>query len=184
MKLLLHACCGPCSLYPAAVLREEGEEISLFFSNANIHPYREWKARKNALEQVALEDGIPLLIDRDYPLESFLSGALAADKRCHYCYGLRLRAAAACGIAQKADGFTTTLLVSPYQDHEAIAAIGHAVGKELGIPFLYRDFRPGFRWGQGEAERRGLYRQKYCGCVFSERDRFQKVKKNGMAKSR
>ncbi len=184
MKLLLHVCCGPCSLYPIRVFREEDIMPTLYYHNPNIHPFKEWKERKKSFCQVAEEENLPYLIDKDYPLEEFLRGALAADYRCGYCYEKRLRQTAAKGKEEGCEAFSTTLLVSPYQNHALLAEMGQAIGEEMGIPFVYRDFRLGFQWAQEEAVRRGLYRQKYCGCVFSERDRYRKVKKNGMAEHR
>lgn len=184
MNLLLHACCGPCSLYPIQVLKKEGIRPMLYYENPNIHPYKEWKERKKSFCQVAEEEKLSYWIDKEYPLEAFLAAALKAENRCAFCYETRLRKAARTGKEQGYEGFSTTLLVSPYQNHALLASLGQSIGAEMGIPFVYYDFRPGFQWAQEEAVRRGLYRQKYCGCIFSERDRYRKVKKNGMAANR
>ena len=75
------------------------------------------------------------------------------------------------------DAFTTTLLVSPYQNHELLIQVAEEMAEKYGVKFLYRDFRPGFREGQAEARELGLYMQKYCGCVFSEEDRYLRTNK-------
>ncbi len=159
-------------------------QITLYMKTLNIHPFKEWKERKKSFCRVAEEGNLPYIIEKEYPLEDFLRGALEADNRCAYCYETRLRAAAEKGKEAGFDAFSTTLLVSPYQNHSLLTTLGQEIGEEMGIPFVYRDFREGFQWAQEEAVRRELYRQKYCGCVMSERDRYRKVKKNGMAEHR
>lgn len=97
------------------------------------------------------------------------------DNRCTYCYETRLRKTAEFAAEHGFKQFTTTLLASVYQKHELIAAAGERFGKEFGVEFLYRDFRPNFRAGNQRARELGFYMQKYCGCVFSEEDRYKKA---------
>ena len=94
------------------------------------------------------------------------------DGRCAYCYRVRMEETARYAAEHGFDSFTTSLLISPYQNHEAICAVARAMGGEYGVEFLYRDFRPLFREGQQFARDHGFYMQKYCGCVFSEEDRY------------
>ena len=184
-KLFLHCCCGPCALYPLQILREEGLEAIGYFYNPNVHPWREFRSRLEAFASMAGKTGLPARIEEGYGLEAFMIGmkglgddayqAESAD-RCRMCYRLRLeKTAAACRDAG-IGAFSTTLLVSPYQRHDLIRETGEAVAEEYGLSFLYRDFRPGFRRGQAMAKEMGLYRQGYCGCVFSEYGRYGSAK--------
>ncbi len=181
MKLLVHACCGPCSLYPIEVLKEEGFDFALYYANPNIHPYKEWKERKKTFVAVAESAGIKYWVDKEYPLEDFLREQLTYENRCEYCYVSRLSLAAEKALDEGYEGFSTTLLVSPYQNHQLIKDIGEKLADVYGLTFVYRDFRPGFQWAQEKAAAENLYRQKYCGCVFSERDRFKKRPKEKKA---
>lgn len=97
------------------------------------------------------------------------------DNRCGYCYLCRLEKTAKYAKENGFDAFSTTLLISPYQDHELLKKTGDMLSKKYGIEFLYKDFRPGFRYGQNKARELGLYMQKYCGCVFSEEERYEKL---------
>jgi predicted adenine nucleotide alpha hydrolase (AANH) superfamily ATPase len=179
MKLLLHSCCAPCSVACIAVLREEGIEPVLFWYNPNIHPYKEYASRRDTLVKYAGDLGLDLIMEDHYGLRSFIAG-LSRDgssgpfgkdggNRCAYCYRIRLARTAALAREQGFDAFTTTLLISPYQNHELLVKTAEEAGGSL---FLYRDFRPRFREGQAEARRLGLYMQKYCGCIFSEEERY------------
>lgn len=177
-RLLVHACCGPCLLYPLAQLRREGFDLQALFYNPNIQPYSEFEKRRETLDRLAGEENLPLIVLDDYPLEDWLrSVAFREAQRCSFCYHLRLERAARLAKKSGFDGFTTTLLYSKQQKHGLIAEIGRSVGREVGVEFVYRDFRPGWRQGQEEAKARGLYRQQYCGCIYSERDRFKPVNK-------
>ncbi len=174
-RILLHICCGPCTLYPLEVLREEGWEPVGFFYNPNIHPYREFRRRMQALQTVAEKKNLDLIWHRDYGLRTFLREVVFREEdRCEVCYYLRLKEAAHLAAELRADAFTTTLLYSPFQKHELVQDIGQSLGARFRVPFLYRDFRPGFRQGQEEAVALGIYRQSYCGCIFSEEERYSK----------
>ncbi|MDR0381270.1 MAG: epoxyqueuosine reductase QueH [Oscillospiraceae bacterium] len=175
---LLHVCCAPCSIRCVASLREEGIEPTLFWYNPNIHPFTEYRSRRDALVDYAGRVGAALVQRDEYGLRAFLAavGPEGAG-RCAHCYRVRLeetaRRAAACGC----DSFSTTLLISPYQDHEALRAAAGEAAARHGVNFLYRDFRPLFRAGQREAGELNLYRQKYCGCIFSEEERYRPAAK-------
>lgn len=165
--ILLHACCGPCAEYPARTLLAEGEVLQGYFYNPNIHPLIEWTRRRDNLLQLAELLGFPVIADPAYDEVPWLATDEPVPIRCRQCYQLRLEQAASVAAENKIPVFTTTLLVSPYQDHEMIRETGEKAAAKYGVKFLYRDFRPGFREGQNQARTDGLYRQKYCGCIRS-----------------
>jgi predicted adenine nucleotide alpha hydrolase (AANH) superfamily ATPase len=174
-RLLLHTCCAPCTIHPLAALREEGWEVAGYFYNPNIHPYREWQRRRDALSHYATQERFPVEVVEGYDLEAFLGEALAqGSARCASCYRRRLAAVARAARAGGFDAFSTTLLVSPYQRHDEIRRSGEELARTEGVPFVYRDFRPGFRAAQAKAKQLGVYRQPYCGCIFSEREWYQR----------
>ena len=172
MRILLHTCCGPCTAFPLSRLRDEGHDVEAFFYNPNIHPYREFLRRIKTMCQYAELVDLPCQLDRHYPLGETLQVLMGATKRCDACYAHRLERAAQEASCKGFDAFSTTLLVSPYQDHDAVRSAGEAAGQLHDISFLYRDFRPGYEQGVRWAKRAQLYRQPYCGCVFSEYERF------------
>ena len=173
METLMHTCCAPCSVSCIRQLREEGIEPVSFWYNPNIHPYQEYKARRDTLMAYAPTIGMELIVQENYGLREFCRAVCGdIDHRCSVCYALRLAQAAQYAARHGYDSFTTSLLISPYQNHEAICAVARAMGGEYGVEFLYRDFRPLFREGQQFARDHGFYMQKYCGCVFSEEDRY------------
>ncbi|MDY6029431.1 MAG: epoxyqueuosine reductase QueH [Acidaminococcaceae bacterium] len=179
MKILLHACCGPCACYPTAKMELEGKEFDILFYNPNIHPYKEFKQRLHALTELCRKKEYNLIVDKSYPLEQTLEGMVTSSGgRCGFCYKMRMRYTAAFAKEYGYDCFSTTLLVSPYQRHELLKAEAEKAAAEFGVPFLYEDFRKGFEQGTEMSIALGLYRQQYCGCVFSERDRYEPVKKN------
>lgn len=172
----MHTCCAPCSVYCIESLRAEGIEPVVFWYNPNIHPYTEYKARRDCLREYAKSVNVEAIFKEEYGLDEFCKNVVSdIENRCtNYCYMKRLAETARYAAEHGYTAFTTTLLVSPYQKHEALKAVGEALAKEFGIEFLYRDFRVGFREGQEKARAAGLYMQKYCGCVFSEEDRYKK----------
>lgn len=172
-RILLHTCCGPCTFYPLDRLRAAGWEVRGFFFNPNIHPYQEFQRRLEALQAVSEQESLPLIVRSDYPLEQFLrSVAFREGDRCLICYTLRLEAAARCAAKSRFDAFTTTLLYSKRQKHALARRIAENASKKYGIPFYYEDFREGWKAGQARAEKSGIYRQLYCGCIYSEKERF------------
>ncbi len=174
-RVLLHICCGPCTFYPLQRLREQDMDIIGFFYNPNIHPYQEWLRRLEALETVAASRKLRLIVRQDYPLEEFLRNiAFRENQRCIYCYSTRLEAAARLAKKSKFDGFSTTLLFSKRQKHDLVKSIGEEAARKYKIAFYYEDFRVGWKEGQRMAEEAGIYRQQYCGCIFSEKERFYK----------
>jgi len=174
MKLLLHTCCAPCSVYCIKSLRQEGIEPTVYWFNPNIHPYMEYKARRDTLKEYAQSIGADAIFEENYGLKEFCKNVIDdLENRCvKYCYKIRLEQTAQYAKEHGFDAFTTTLLVSPYQNHESLIEVAKQMANKYGIEFLYRDFRVGFRKGQNKARELGLYMQKYCGCVFSEEDRY------------
>jgi hypothetical protein len=176
MKLLMHTCCAPCSVYCIESLRKEGIEPILYWFNPNIHPYTEYKARRDCLKEYAKMVNVEAIFEEDYGLKEFTKNVVNdLPNRCkNYCYPVRLEQTAKYAKENGYDSFTTTLLVSIYQNHEAIKQIGEELALKYGLNFVYRDFRVGFREGQAKARELGLYMQKYCGCIFSEEERYSK----------
>lgn len=175
MKVLLHVCCGPCAVYPLQRLCEDGHEVVGFFYNPNIHPYKEFSRRLETAREFAGKRQLNLLVDDRYQLEAFLRSALNAENgRCSMCYEIRLREAARMAKRQQCDCFSTSLLVSPFQKHEMIRTIGEQIALTEQIPFLYIDFRLGWNEGVRISKELELYRQPYCGCIFSEQERYYK----------
>ena len=180
--LLLHICCAPCSVACVQQLREGGTEPVGYWYNPNIHPFLEYKARRDTLRQYARDIGLDLREHDFYGLRQFTAAVAAdSDHRCGYCYTCRMEETARYAAQHGYDSFTTSLLISPYQNHEAIAATARAMGEQYGVEFLYRDFRPLFQAGQAFAREHGFYMQKYCGCIFSEEDRYLAAKRKKKA---
>lgn len=178
MKLLLHCCCGPCALGSLPQFIAAGYEPFGWYWNPNIHPYQEHKARRLSFEELFRFKGLPYEASSDYPLEKWLAAVAAApEKRCRHCYELRLEAAAVKARELGYPCFSTTLLISPYQNHELLRRLGEEYAVRYGVGFAYLDLRPGFRAGQEAAREAGLYMQKYCGCIYSEKERYVKKKK-------
>ena len=178
--VLLHSCCAPCSVYCIDTLREGGvEPVSLWF-NPNIHPWQEYKARRDTLIDYGASVNMDVRVLDDYGLRDFVRAVASdIDHRCAHCYTIRLGTAAKYAAENGFRAFTSSLLISPYQNHELLRQVGEEMARWYGVAFLYRDFRPGFRAGQAKARELGLYMQKYCGCVFSEEERYAKqIKKD------
>ena len=178
MKTLLHICCAPCANMCIDELRRDGQELTGYWYNPNIHPFTEYRARRNCLRDYAGTITLPLVERDDYGLRPFVRAVAAdIDGRCVKCYELRLFAAAEYAAANGFDSFTSSLFISPYQNHELLKEVGERAADEFHVRFQYRDFRPLFRQGQERARELGFYMQKYCGCVFSEQERYLKPSK-------
>ena len=178
MKVLLHMCCAPCSIYPLEILQDEGARVFGFFYNPNIHPYQEFRRRLETVEQFAGISGLEIIYRDEYDVVSFLRQvAFRESQRCPICYDLRLDGAAQLAKKSRMDGFTSSLLYSKKQDHELIAQLGEEIGRRRGIPFIYRDFRQGWKKGIEKSKEIKLYRQGYCGCIYSEEERYLGVRR-------
>ena len=173
MKILFHICCAPCAIYPYYRMKEEGLKPVGFFYNPNIHPFLEYKKRLDTLRDFSLRVGLEMKIRDSYELDEFLVRVAGKGaNRCEQCYRMRLEAAA---LEAKKGGytvFTTSLLYSKFQKHDLIAAVGKEAASQQGIEFYYEDYRRGWREGIMESKAMGLYRQQYCGCIYSEAERY------------
>lgn len=174
MKLLMHTCCAPCSVYCIENLRNEGIEPVLYWYNPNIHPYIEYKTRRDTLKEYSKMINVQAIFNEEYGLDNFCKNVINdLENRCvNYCYKVRLEKTVQYAKENGYDAFTSTLFVSPYQKHEELKKLCERLAQKYDIQFLYRDFRVGFRKGQAKARELGLYMQKYCGCIFSEEMRY------------
>ena len=175
MKLLVHACCAWCLGKALPGLAKEGEDLqtTVFWYNPNIHPLIEYRRRLKALKMLCERAELPLEAEDEYGLVEFcraIHGQETVPDRCAVCYAMRMRRTARAAKEGGYDAFTTTLLTSLQQHHELLRAAGEAAAKEFGVAFLYRDWR-----GETTDEKllKWLYKQSYCGCVFSEYDRYR-----------
>lgn len=174
-RVLLHICCAPCSVYTIREFRGEGAQLTGYFYNPNIHPYTEFSKRLETLNEYAKVVMLPLSVDASYDLEDFCRGALPLGRdRCLFCYRLRLEKTFQKAAREKFDGVSTTLLYSKYQRHDDIRAIGDELAGAFGIPFIYRDLRKGWQEGIEGSRKLNMYRQQYCGCIFSEKERYER----------
>ncbi|WP_084604583.1 epoxyqueuosine reductase QueH [Desulfonatronum thioautotrophicum] len=181
---LLHVCCGPCALMPVQYLRETGQQVTGFFFNPNIHGVQEYFQRREAALQAADELDLPLVcLDGEYDPRRFFQAVHGReDRRCPSCYRLRLERTFAFAHEHGFPSVSTTLLYSIHQDRETLLVLGRELEERTGIVFLANDFRPGWQAGIDLSKRLGLYRQSYCGCLYSEVDRRRK-KLNRLASS-
>lgn len=175
MKLLLHICCAPCSIVPVGTLFEKGFDVMGFFYRHNIHPYRECLKRQETLESYAKSINLHVIYQERYDLEGFVRNIVFREsERCRYCYYERLKSTAEIAKQGGFDYFSTTLLYSKYQQHELIRSIGDSLADSTGIAFYYSDFRTGWQKGVQKSRQLGMYRQPYCGCIYSEKERYYK----------
>lgn len=175
MKILLHICCGPCSIFPVDELRADGHELHGFFYNPNIHPFTEHEKRLETLEKYAEEINLPLIEGPRYELEKYLREVVFREsERCLLCYRMRLTQTAKFARKGKFDAISSTLLYSRFQKHDLIREMGLEAAKEEGLKFLYMDFREGWKEGVVRSKEMGMYRQQYCGCIYSEKERYFK----------
>jgi len=186
LRLLLHCCCGPCSLEVAEHLRSLGHTVTAWFFNPNIHPLEELARRQATMVEAARAAGLPVgFVDPANganaapasgirPADFLLLLARSSGQRCQACYQLRLGEAARAARSLGYEGFATTLTVSPYQDPEAIREIGERAAQAAGVRFVFADLREHYHCGAQRARELGLYRQNYCGCVFSLLERAER----------
>lgn len=175
MHILLHVCCGPCTIYPLRVLREQGHTIEGFFYNPNIHPYKEFQRRLEALRELADRENFSIELKDKYGLHQYLQRVVFHEpERCLICYDMRLEETAKNAALMGFEGFSTTLLYSRYQQHDIIRQKGEQLARAYGITFYYEDFRLGWQEGVDRSREMGLYRQPYCGCIYSEQERYDK----------
>ncbi len=174
--ILVHACCAPCLCALLDALRQQGAAPTALFHNPNIHPLLEYRRRLKAVQVLADRERLTLVALGGYGLQAFLdalAGQWARPGRCRTCYAIRLEATARYAAENGFSRFTSTLLVSPRQDRDAIVELGHAAAQRHRVAFDDTDRRALHDPGVERARRLQLYRQQYCGCVFSEQERYQ-----------
>ena len=184
MNILLHICCAPCAIYPIEELRLKGHRIAGFFYNPNIHPYAEYLKRMDEVKKYSSEAGLNTICS-DYDIETYFQNIVhneAPENRCLICWWLRMDKAAKFAKENGFEAFTTTLLGSPYQDQDAIKKICEDIAGKFGLKFYCGDFRKGFKEAHNKARSKGIYCQNYCGCIFSEKERFEKKPEGKKAK--
>ena len=182
MNIFLHVCCGPCSAFPLKSLRQHGHSVFGLFYNPNIHPFKEFRKRLVALEELSAKMTFPVEYDRQYGLKEYLRKVVFHEaERCRICYSMRLEVTAQKAIEAGADAFSTTLLYSRYQKHELIKELCTDISEKHGIAFYYEDFRIGWQDGIDMSIDMELYRQPYCGCIYREQERYDKsLRKKGL----
>ena len=171
MKVVLHICCGVCAAGAAGVLMAEGHKVTGYFYNPNIYPQEEYGLRLESARRVADYLGFDL-VEGLYEPENWISSVAAfpgepeGGQRCLICYRVRMDKAYNYMIAAGSDAFTSTLTISPHKSAKAINRIGSEIG---GNSFMARDFKKkdGFKKASELAKSWGIYRQHYCGCVYS-----------------
>lgn len=174
--ILLHICCGPCALYPVSRLRGRGYAVTGLFYNPNIHGVAEYLRRREALLDASERLNLKVhCLDAEYDPRLFFRAVTHKEAdRCQECYRLRLERTFAFARENGFPVVSTTLLYSKYQNREAILDRGQSLERATGTEFLGLDFRPGWQEGIDLSKAWGLYRQNYCGCLYSEMDRHRK----------
>ncbi len=174
-RILLHMCCGPCSISVVRALLEEGFSVTGFFYNPNIHPLREYLKRREGAAETAARLGVPVIFkDGEYDPAVYLrETAFREANRCFHCYRLRLERTLSVARRGGFDFFSSTLLYSKMQKHEVIRDLGRDMAGAGKTAFLYRDFRAGWKEGIETSKAWGIYRQQYCGCIYSEYERYR-----------
>jgi predicted adenine nucleotide alpha hydrolase (AANH) superfamily ATPase len=171
-KVLIHVCCAHCAAYTAEHWRREGYETTGFWYNPNIHPFTEHQQRLESMRSLAQKIDLPLIIADGYDMpEYFRRVAGHEEERCRHCFELRLTKTAEAASEKGYDAFTTTLLISPHQKHGLMKETGEGAARE-GTAFLYADLRKRYSDSRHITKPMELYRQQYCGCVYSERERY------------
>ncbi|MCD6231950.1 epoxyqueuosine reductase QueH [Candidatus Aerophobetes bacterium] len=174
MKILMHLCCAPCAVYPFSKLREEFEEVMGFWYNPNIHPLVEYRKRLEAVKIWAEKEKIRVIYENEYGLRKFLRQVVyREERRCFFCYQMRLEKTAIFARRGKFDYFGSTLLFSPHQNQKIFREIIEELSKKYKVkPYL----KQGKEWHKKSMElskKMGLYHQQYCGCIYSEEERYK-----------
>jgi predicted adenine nucleotide alpha hydrolase (AANH) superfamily ATPase len=173
-KILVHICCAHCAAYTVEHWKGQGHEVGGFWYNPNIHPFQEHESRLGAARDLAARTGLGLIETEGYDMpEWFRRVADHEDERCRHCFTLRLDRTARAAREHGYDGFTSTLLISPHQDHELLREIGEQTAAAHGVDFCYADLRKHYSDSRHITKPMDLYRQQYCGCLFSEWERYR-----------
>ncbi len=171
MKLLLHACCGPCLIEPLDALKAEADTVTILYANPNIHPAAEYERRRDTMAEYAAREGVEVVEAPYDPARWMIAVGPLADagvERCRACFRLRLEESARYAADHGFDAIATTLTVSPYQDGAVIAEEGQRAAEAVGVTYVHRDFRGHYPEATRRSRELGMYRQNYCGCVLSD----------------
>ena len=174
-SVLIHSCCAHCLAYTARYWQAQGYEVSVLWYNPNIHPYTEHQHRLEAVKSLTQEMSLPLTIAEDYDMVTYFRQVVGHEhkpERCQYCFRLRLSKAVETAHQMNFSAFTTTLLISPHQKHDLIREVGEELAGEKGVEFLYADLRKRYSDSRHITKGLNLYRQQYCGCVYSKWERY------------
>jgi predicted adenine nucleotide alpha hydrolase (AANH) superfamily ATPase len=174
MKILVHICCGPCAITPVRALLEAGMGVTGLYYNPNIHPLQEYLRRREGVAQMAERLGIPVIFkDDEYDPSAYFRAVVYREaNRCLPCYSMRLERTLSIARRGGFEAFTSTLLYSKFQKHDLIRALGSDLAMGSGVEFHYQDFRSGWSDGIALSKEWGMYRQQYCGCLYSEFERY------------
>ena len=176
-SVLVHSCCAHCAAYTVDYWRQQGYKVSTLWYNPNIHPYTEHQHRLESMKSLAQEINLPLIVTEGYDMmEYFRRVAGHESRRCRYCFNLRLSKTAEIARQNGFNAFTTTLLISPQQKHDLIRETGIKIAEEKGLEFLYADLRKRYSDSRHLTKPLNLYRQQYCGCLYSEWERYASVR--------
>ena len=171
-SVLIHVCCAHCAAFTVNYWRRE-HEVSAFWYNPNIHPYMEHQHRLEAMKSLAKEVKLSLMVSEGYDIVEYFRRVVGNEsQRCECCFNLRLSKTAEIARQAGFSAFTTTLLISPHQKHDLLREIGNKIAEEKGIKFLYADLRKRYSDSRHLTKPLKLYRQQYCGCVYSEWERY------------
>lgn len=185
MTLLLHTCCAPCLIFPLDILKQENIEISAYFYNPNIHPFTEFKKRRDCLVDLSKKIAFPLIVDKNYGFLDFSRKVVFNEEnRCKICYHMRLEQTVVYAKENGFSAFSSTLLYSKFQKHSLIIETCKKLATYYNIDFFYRDFRKGWQRGIDMSIADNLYRQSYCGCIYSEQERYDNRLKKQLKKKR
>ena len=171
MKLLLHACCGPCLIEPLDALKAQTDSVTILYANPNIHPAEEYERRRDAMAAYAAHEDVDV-VEAPYDPARWMVAvgplAEAGSERCRACFRLRLEESARYAADHGFDAIATTLTVSPYQDGAVIAEEGQRAADAVGVTYVHQDFRDRYPEATRRSREMGMYRQNYCGCVLSD----------------
>ncbi len=170
MKIVLHACCGPCSTVPLSDYRARNDEVEIFFSNSNIHPESEYVRRRDTIAKYASELGVGFA-EGTYSVNAWMDAIgdcrVHGPERCRRCYRLRFAETAEHAVSIGADAIATSLTISPYQYIDIINSALRQAAESAGLEALTADYRNRYRESVQMAREAGMYRQNYCGCMYS-----------------
>lgn len=175
MKILIHICCAPCAVYSFGNLKEELEEVMGFWYNPNIHPFSEYQKRLEAVKIWAKKEEAKVIYKDEYDIKTFLRQVVYREsQRCLFCYHQRLEKTAVFARRGEFDYFSSTLILSPHQDQELLKTVIETISTKYGIKSYLRRIEGGRQKSRQLSKKMKLYHQQYCGCIYSEEERYKK----------